>query len=262
MFGFGSIYIPIISVSLPIALVTAVVLPHRKMWLIFLFDKLHNTPCNNINSERVQNFFVRVGMGSIGLFVVIVLGPIVVRRILQWWGRRCRDGEQSPTTAAAYPVGEGRGEGVEEGAPEEGEREERQSLISGENPDYHDLTSSIPRPSSLPPHHRKPIRHLRIHSFDGLPPPTMDDVTPPRSPWSYPVSPVYQPEFPKENSGRRRSPFNPIVPGMKTIWKESVDPVTGRKWRRKLVIYSGALDSSPTPDGELDVKEKDMFSGL
>lgn len=140
-----------------------------------------------------------------------------------------------------------------------GRREAGQSLIFGENPDYHgdqDSTSPIP---CAPPHHTKHVRHLRVHSFDELPPPTMDDIAP-RSPWGYPVSLVYQPELPRKKFGQRRSPFNPIVPGMKTMWEESMDPVTGRRWKRKLVIYSGALDSFKTSDGELKLKENDMFS--
>lgn len=257
MFGFGSIYTYLISVSLPIALITAATLPHHKMSLIPQFDKIRSIPCSNISPERVQNFLSRVGMGSTGLLVAIVLGPIVVRGILRWRDGRRREKERilaAAVTVAAEDIME------RERAEDDREGGTRQSLIFGENPDYHDnQDSTSPIPHS-PPHHKKHVRHLRVHSFDELPPPTMEDVTPPRSPWGYPVSLIYQPELPKKKSGQRRSPFNPIVPGMKTMWEESMDPVTGRKWRRKLVIYSGALGSFKTSDGELRLKENDLFS--
>lgn len=196
-------------------------------------------------------------MGSAGLFVTIILGPIVIRGILRWRNRRRREKKQVLAAAAAAAAEDRRGRGrAEDGGG--GRREAGQSLIFGENPDYHDdqdSTSSIPR---APPDHTKPVRHLRVHSFDELPPPTMDDIAP-RSPWGYPVSLVYQPELPKKKIGQRRSPFNPIVPGMETMWEESMDPVTGRRWKRKLVIYSGALGSFKTSNGELKLKENDTF---
>lgn len=255
MFGFGSIYTYLISVSLPIAFITAAALPHHKMSLIPQFDEIRSIPCSDISPERVQNFFSRVGMGSTGLLVAIVLGPIMVRGILRWRDGRRREEEQ--ILAAAVVAAEDNMEGERAGNGREGVA--RQSLIFGENPDYHDdhdSTSSIPHP---PLHHKKPVRHLRVHSFDELPPPTMEDVTPPRPSWGYPASLIYQPELPKKRSGQRRSPFNPIVPGMKTMWEESMDPVTGRKWRRKLVIYSGALGSFKTSNGELRLKENDLL---
>lgn len=264
MIDFGTIYICIISVSLPIALVTAVVLPHHGMLLIPQFDKFRNISCD-ISPERVHHFFTRVGVGSTGLFVAIVLGPIVVRSILRWRNRQRREKEQKLYAAMAVPAGDRMGGERAEygGVAEGGERQPLilgESLIFGENPDYHnnqDSTDSIPRPR---PYNTKPVQHLRVHSFDELPPPTMEDVTPPRSPWSYPASPVHQPGLQK--SERRRSPFNPIVPGMKTMWEEGIDPVTGRKWRRKLVIYSGALGSFRAADGELRIRENDPLLEL
>lgn len=199
-------------------------------------------------------------MGLAGLFVATVLGPVLVRSVLRWRNSRSREREQTLFAEMAVPAG-----GRREGGRAEGDGgivvgEERQSLIFGENPDYHDNHNST-NPTPCPPqHHTKPVRHLRVHSFDELPPPTMEDVTPPRSPWGYPVSPVYKSEFSREKPRQRRSPFNPIIPGMKTMWEEGIDPMTGRKWRRKLVIYSGALGSFQTEDGGLGIRENDRPS--
>lgn len=260
MFGFNTTYIHLIFVSFPIVFITTAALPHHGMLFIPQFDKFRSISCGDISPERIHSFFVKLGMSSAGLFVAIVLIPVLVRSVLRWWNSRPREREQTLFGEMALPAGSRREGGRAEGDGGMEVGEERQSLIFGENPDYHDNPDST-NPTPCPPqHHTNPVRHLRIHSFDELPPPTMEDVTPPRSPWGYPVNPVYKSEFSREKAGRRRSPFNPIIPGMKTTWEEGMDPVTGRKWRRKLVIYSGALDPLQTAGGELRIRENDRSS--
>lgn len=238
MSGFNTTYVYLLSVSLPIAAVTAAALPYQGMSLLPRFDKFRSIPCGSITPERVQKFIANAGMGTTGLFVVIVLAPVVVQSILRWQSRRRRNEAQRLSVAVTIPL--------------ERKEEQKPPLISGENPDYHgdhDSIDLMPPLSSPLPRLSNPVRHLRIHSLGELPPPTMDDVTPLCSPRSCPASPVSQPEPPKEGSGQRRSPFNPILPGMKTSWEDGVDPVTGRKWRRRLVVYTGAFGSLKASDG-------------
>lgn len=261
MTSFNSIKIYLLSVSLPIVAVTAAALPHREMSLLSRFDILQHISRGNVNLESVQNSLTSTGMGSASLFAIIVLGPVVVRSILWWQSARRREKEQKLSVAIVIPV------------QEKKKGEVRPSLITGENPDYHcdhdPGNSNLPQCGLfVPPRHTRPVRHLRIHSLDELPPPTMDDMTPPRSTWSCPTSPVFHSEPPRERSGRRRSPFNPILPGMKTTWEEGVDPVTGRVWRRKLVIYASAFETLEKPNtlsmegdsGALAIRTNDTFS--
>lgn len=236
MSGFVQAYLCLLSIPLPIA-VTVAALPYYEMSLSPRFDKLQNIPYNSINPERVQKFFANAGLGTTGLFVVVVLGPVVVRSVLRWQNRRRRREQQRLSAALIIPA-------VEKEKAEE-------PLIFGENPDYHGdhvPMETEPPPSSRPPRHLGRIRHLRIHSLDELPPPTMDDISLPHPSWSCPVSPVFESLPPRRKTERRRSPFKPVVPGMKTTWEEGVDPVTGRRWRRKLVVYTSLETIDRTSD--------------
>lgn len=216
-----------LSTLLPIA-VTATVLPQSGMSLYPQLDKLRNIPRDPVSIQKVQNFLTNVGVGSSGIFLAIVLGPVVVRSIFRWQNRRRREREQRVSAPIRAPLAEGKKE------------DERKSLIFGDNPDYHANVDVTPTPPSrnTAGHQPKRFRHLRIHSLDELPPPTLDDISRQNLSWSCPVSPVLESAPTLNKPGKRRSPFNPVVPGMKTTWEEGTDPVTGRRWKRKLVVYT------------------------
>lgn len=171
-------------------------------------------PSYTISPEKVQQFVPATSCWSIGLFFTVVLGPFLVRHILRR-GKRPSRQQQNPNSTASIPTVE----------------DEKLALPLDENPDYHGINYAPP-----------------VNTFSL---PLLGQRTAPQSP-DREMPPctccpaVTNPG--KESGGSaggtreiRRSPFNPIVPGMKTILQEGTDPVTGRRWKRRLVVYAGDL---------------------
>ncbi|RPA93575.1 hypothetical protein L873DRAFT_1513931 [Choiromyces venosus 120613-1] len=217
----------LLSLSLPIALST-ISSSRRRITPFYISEGSRDMPCYGLSREQVERFMTATGFGSLALLLTVVLGPFIVRNFLHQ--RQRLSTPREPSSIVVIPLLE----------------EEKESLAFGENPDYHNIGFRYQPSGKMPP-----------QSQCAGPQPSAADELPPCTCCPAETNPGTESVGSKKSRVPRRSPFKPILPGMKTMMEEGTDPVTGRRWRRKVVIYTGGLgDSLGETSLTADVKEE------
>ncbi|CUS11296.1 unnamed protein product [Tuber aestivum] len=215
----------LLSLSLPIALST-IPSSRRRIIPFYISEGPRDMPCYGFRPEQLERFMTATGFGSLALLLTVVLGPLVVRNLLRQRRRLSAPREASSIVVIPLP------------------QEVKESLAFGENPDYHNIGFRYKPPGKMPPPSQ--CASPQLSAADELPPCTCCPAE---------TDPGTESVGYKNSRTPRRSPFKPILPGMKTMMEEGVDPVTGHRWRRKVVIYTGGSSDSlgggsPTSDGQ------------
>ncbi|PWW72615.1 hypothetical protein C7212DRAFT_335031 [Tuber magnatum] len=213
----------LLSLSLPIALST-IPSTRRRIAPFYISEGSRDMPCYGFSPEQLERFTTATGFGSLAVLLTVVLGPLVVRNFLRQRRRLPAPREASSIVVIPLP------------------REEKESLAFGENPDYHNIGFRYKPPGKMPP--QSQCASPQLSAADELPPCT---CCPAETNLGTESVGSGNPRMPP-----RRSPFKPILPGMKTMMEEGVDPVTGQRWRRKVVIYTRGLGDS-SGEGSLAV---------
>lgn len=190
-------------------------------------------PCYGFSPEQLERFMTATGFGSLALLFTVVLGPLIVRNFLRQRQRHSAP-PREPSSIVVMPL----------------LQEEKESLAFGENPDYHNIGFRYQPPCEMPPQSQGTSPQL-----------SAADEPPPCTCCPAETNPGTKSAGSKNSRVPRRSPFKPILPGMKTMMEEGTDPVTGRRWRRKVVIYTGGLGDSLgegnlTADGQGEEQEE------
>jgi len=223
----------LLLLSLPIAL-SAISSSRRRITPFYISGGSRDMPCYGFGPEQLERFMTATGFGSLALLFTVVLGPLIVRNFLRQ--RQRHSAPREPSSIVVMPL----------------LQEEKESLAFGENPDYHNIGFRYKPPGKMPPQSQGASPQLS--AADELPPCTCCPAE---------TNPGTESVGSEDSRVPRRSPFKPILPGMKTMMEEGTDPVTGRRWRRKVVIYTGGLSDSlgegslTTDRQEEKEKEKD-----
>ncbi|CAZ81628.1 unnamed protein product [Tuber melanosporum] len=203
----------LLSLSLPIALST-IPSSHRRIIPFYISEGSGDMPCYSFSPEQLERFMAATGFGSLALLLTVVLGPLVVRNLLRQ--RQRLSAPREPSSIVVIPL-----------------LQEKKSLAFGENPDYHNIGFRYRPPGKMPP--QSQCASSQLSAADELPPCACCPAE---------TNPSTETVGSRNSRAPRRSPFKPILPGMKTMIEEGVDPVTGHRWRRKVVVYTGGFGDS------------------